>query len=106
MECNEFEKSIPDFLNHRMNFLEIKKFREHVEHCQECSEELEIQFLVTAGMKRLEEGDAFDLKNELEYRMEEARRKERYHYFFLKVGFWLEMLAVVVIAGCVVYLLL
>ena len=47
--------------------------------CPGCKEELVIQFLVTEGMQRLEDGDAFDLQRELELRLAEAKRKVRFH---------------------------
>ena len=35
-----------------------------MQECPGCKEELVIQFLVTEGMQRLEDGDAFDLQRE------------------------------------------
>ena len=43
-----------------------EKFIAHIESCQECMEEVSIQFLITEGMNRLEQGDTFELKKELE----------------------------------------
>ena len=50
--------------------------------------------LVTEGMQRLEDGDAFDLQRELELRLAEAKRKVRFHMAFLKTGAVLEVLTV------------
>ncbi len=58
-----------------------------------------IQFLVTEGMQRLEDGDAFDLQRELELRLAEAKRKVRFHMAFLKTGAVLEVLTVIFLMG-------
>ena len=101
MDCKEFEKLIPVFLEKKMDFLTMEKFSKHMEECPGCSEELEIQFLVAEGMLRLEEGDAFDLQNELEERLTDAERKVKFHNAFLKVGLFLEAVSVaaLVVAG-------
>ncbi len=105
MTCKEFEKMIPAFIDRKQDFLDLKKFIGHMDTCSECREELVIQFLVTEGMQRLEEGDAFDLQNELESRLEEARSRMKFHSVFLYLGAGLETLAVVLIAGAVLWLI-
>lgn len=72
MTCKETEKMIPFFLQDDLETEELREFMEHVDGCDDCREELTIQFLVTEGMSRLEEGNVFDLQNELNYRMDEA----------------------------------
>ena len=106
MTCKEFEKMIPDFLNRKLDFLTLKKFSEHMDSCEECHEELTIQFLVTEGMQRLEEGDAFDMQAELNDRLEEARSHMRFHSTFLYVGAALETLAIALIVAFIVWMLL
>ena len=76
---------IPLFLQDDLETEELREFMEHVEGCDDCREELTIQFLVTEGMSRLEEGNVFDLQNELRYRMDEAahvlKRRESLQWF-------------------------
>ena len=96
MNCKEFEKNIPDFIAGKLDFQE---FGEHMRECPGCKEELVIQFLVTEGMQRLEDGDAFDLQRELELRLAEAKRKVRFHMAFLKTGAVLEVLTVIFLMG-------
>lgn len=74
MDCKEFEKLIPDFIEDRLEHRLLKKFIRHADACAECKEELTIQILVMEGMVRLEDGAAFDLSKEVERRLEEARR--------------------------------
>ncbi len=105
MDCKEFERLIPLFIEQKLDFLTSRKFLEHMDKCPSCKEELVIQFLVTEGMQRLEEGDAFDLQNELEQQLMDAKRKIRFHDGFLKVGAVLEILVVLLIAVGIVWMI-
>lgn len=106
MTCKEFEKMIPDFLERKLDFMTLKRFGRHMEQCGDCCEELEIQFLVTEGMLRLEEGDSFDLQGELAARLEEARGRVKFHSAFLRIGAVLETVAVAALAGLIVWILM
>lgn len=106
MDCKEFELMIPDFIQRKLDFSAIKRFSEHMNSCESCKEELTIQFLVTEGIQRLEDGNAFDLQSELEQRMEEARRKIRFHSGAIHVGIIMEIIAVCGIAGVIIWILL
>lgn len=105
MNCKEFEKWIPAFISQEMDYRKLKSFKEHFKSCPGCKEELVIQFLVTEGMARLEEGSAFDLQKELDRRMEEAERKVRFHHSFLYAGLVLEAAAMLTIAGIVAWII-
>ena len=72
MTCKETEKLIPLFLMDDLNTDDLREFMEHIDECDDCKEELTIQFLVTEGMIRLESGNVFDLQNELKARMDKA----------------------------------
>jgi len=106
MDCKEFEKLIPDFISQKLDYPGLLRFREHMEHCEDCKEELTIQFLVTEGIQRLEDGNAFDLQKELRLCQEEARRKIHFHDAFLRVGVVLEAVAVCAILGFVIWILI
>ncbi len=104
MDCKEFEKMIPDFLEQKMDFITLHKFNEHRKQCGACKEELDIQFLVSEGMLRLEEGDSFDLQNELDVRLQEAERKIHFHNVFLYAGAVAEVLIVLGLAGIMIWM--
>ncbi len=106
MTCRECERQIPDFIGRKMDYLKTKRFMEHVDTCENCHEELVIQFLIQEGMVHLEEGDVFDLQGELRERMEEARTKVRVNEGILRAGTFLEVLAMAGILGIVVWILL
>lgn len=105
MDCKEFEKRIPDFIARKLDYPALKRFCGHMEKCENCKEELVIQFLVTEGIQRLEEGSAFDLQSELGQRLGEARRKLRFNSRVLHFGIALEILAVAMLIGIVIWVL-
>lgn len=106
MTCKDFEKQIPAFLERELDFLTLKQFCEHMETCSECHEELVIQFLVTEGMLRLEEGDAFDLQTELESRLAEAKNRVKFRSVFLYLGAGLKTLAIALVVGFLLWIFL
>lgn len=74
MNCRDFQAIIPDFLDDKLSGKKTKAFLEHMNSCEECKEELRIQYLVREGTVRLEEGDSFDLNKELDLKIEETTR--------------------------------
>ncbi len=72
--CKQTEKQIPAFLEDRMDRRQERLFLEHIDGCPSCKEELSIQFLVTTGLKRLENGDNFDLNRELAGKIRQEKR--------------------------------
>ncbi len=79
MNCKETEKMISLFLQDELEGKNLEQFVEHIEQCPECKEELSIQFLVSEGMERLEEGNNFNLQNALADRLENAKSHIRVH---------------------------
>lgn len=106
MDCKEFEKLIPDFIEKKLDFVTLNQFNRHRKECDDCKEELVIRFLVTEGIQRLEDGDAFDLQRELDQQLEEAERKIKNHSRLLRIGEALEILAIVVIIVAVIWIIL
>ncbi len=101
MNCKEFEKMIPDFIANRLEYKQLKAFVAHVEECEECKEELTIQFLVAEGMARLVEGGAFNLQKELDIRMETALRGIRRHNAVKYMSVTFVLLAVFAVAALI-----
>lgn len=75
MDCKQAEKLIAPFLEETLDNKTLKEFLEHVEECPECREELNIQYLVMAGMSLLEEGVSFDLQKEMTQMLNEMHKK-------------------------------
>ena len=106
MDCKECEKQIPAFIADELDDKELKRFLAHVEHCTECEEELTIQILVEEGISRLEDGRAFDLKEEIMRRMEGAKHKLRMHRVFRYARITFEILAALAVGLLVVFFVL
>ena len=80
MDCNQIQRRIPTFLKDELKSRELMRFLEHMETCEECKEELTIQYLSSEGISRLEEGKTFDLDRELNeyiHQMEKGIKRRR-----------------------------
>ena len=75
LSCKQTEKIIPQFIGDDMDNRTKWQFLDHIDSCPSCKEELSIQFLLLKGMKRLENGDTFDLNRELRTKI----HTERHH---------------------------
>ena len=73
LDCKDYEKLIPDFLADKLDSETAEKFIAHIENCPECMEEVSIQFLITEGMNRLEQGSTFELTKELDTLIEDNK---------------------------------
>ena len=91
MTCKDAEKLISPFLEDDLDNRELAEFLSHVEKCPECKEELTIQFLVLVGMKRLEDGNTFNLRIELDNMLKSAKKKLRTRRNLVILSFVLEL---------------
>ena len=99
LKCKDYEKSIISFLNNDLEIKELKQFLSHIEHCEDCKEELSIQFLVSEGMNALENGDSYDLQTALTQRLQEAYGEIRVnrHLYKLRNLFMVMVLALILV---------
>lgn len=106
MTCKDAEKLIPIFIKDELNYIELEKFIDHIEECPDCMEEMSIQFLVTEGMVRLEQGSAFDLNQELRNLLEVSKARIRVHKGMQYFGIGLEIIALIAILTLILVILL
>ena len=106
MTCKDAEKLIPIFIKDELNYIELEKFIDHIEECPDCMEEMSIQFLVTEGMVRLEQGSAFDMNQELRSLLEISKSRIRVHKGMQYVGIGLEVVALIAILTLILVILL
>ena len=97
MDCKETRKNIYKFIEDELDSRDLQSFVKHVTECEECREELAIQYLVTEGMLHLEKESTFDLQSQLEKKMERARRKIRSRKRVLWFMYVMEALAVLAV---------
>lgn len=72
MKCNEFERMIPAYLHNELKERQMKQYIEHARTCAVCREEMTIQYLITEGMQRLENGQTLDVERELNEKMNQS----------------------------------
>lgn len=106
MDCIQIQRRIPGFLKDELKCREMMRFLEHIDTCEECKEELTIQYLSSEGILRLEEGKTFDLDRELKEYMIQAEKsmKRRRNLILAFVAF--EVAAIALIVLIYVYALL
>ena len=107
MNCKETEKLIPLFLSRQLTNKELSSFLTHIETCEECKEELTIQYLVMIGASLLEEGKSFDLRQSLDFLIgESSQHVKRWKILFILsyVFEFLTILIVITILMMVIFL--
>ncbi len=77
MDCKEFAGLIPEFLGDRLDEMKLSEFLDHVDECEDCKDELRIQYLIYEGLERLETGATFDVDKDLAEWMELQRKRMR-----------------------------
>lgn len=103
MDCLEVEKHIPFFLANKIEEKDIREFVEHMEACEECREELMIQFLASEGVTLIEEGESFNLEKELEDRLQASLKRYETKYF-IRMALWMtEGIALLIIVAVLLY---
>lgn len=74
MTCKETENLVMPYIKGELTDEELKGFLEHIEHCENCLEELEIYFTVDVGIKQLDsETGSYNIKGELQTSLEQSK---------------------------------
>ena len=73
MTCKEAESLVMPYIKNELTDEELFEFLEHIEHCPECREELEIYFTVDVGIRQLDsETGNYNIKGALETAIEQS----------------------------------
>ena len=94
MDCTSAERKIGSFLSGELDERDTEEFVGHIEQCGACMEELAIQYLISEGMHRLEDGGAFDLNKELKEMLLWTKRRVHRKKILDRVLFCAEIAAV------------
>lgn len=78
MNCKEFKNNIQDFLYDSLDDNTLSGFLRHLDSCQDCRDELSIQYLVYEGLERLEAGATFDVEKDLSQIVDRERKRLRF----------------------------
>ena len=75
MTCMEAEKMVIPYINDELSPGDMEEFLDHIEHCDNCREELEIHYLVDEGLKKLDEAEGtYDIVGDLHRKLEGTSR--------------------------------
>lgn len=105
MDCKQFEKLIPHYIDGTMDYPTLKEFQAHMDACSSCMEDLSISFLVSDGLHRLESGDAFDLQKELKAKISEGLKRLHRNDLALEIGKYVQGIAMALLFAFVIWLL-
>ena len=93
---------IPLFLDDELDNQGLSDFLNHIDNCPDCKEELTIQFLVKVGMQRLEDGNNFNLKNELDGILGKARKRLKFRRYVSFTSLMMELMVLALLVVTVV----
>lgn len=76
MTCREAQQLVIPYINNELTDEELAGFLEHVDHCKDCKEELEIYFTVEVGIQQLdEEIGIYNIKGAMDMTLEWSRQR-------------------------------
>ena len=75
MDCRTVQQKIMPYIERKLSDAELEEFLDHVQHCEDCSEELEVYFTVYYALQRLDADDteSFDMQEILKEDMEKMQ---------------------------------
>ena len=106
MTCRQFESRIRSFLDDDLPDEIQEEMLRHLEECPACQEELSIQLLVESGLRRLETGGDFNLKEEYRAVLTEAEHRIRQRARSTYLGYAAETAALILTAAVFIIALL
>lgn len=106
MDCKEFEKDIPDFMQDRLDNRTLRKFLAHMDNCSGCKEEFSIHFVIHRGVERLETGETFNLGEEMKLELEKAQKALKRRTRLSVCAYTTEIIALTLTAATAVCVLL
>lgn len=96
MKCSETQQLVKLYIEKQLSDREMEQFLEHVEHCPECYEELEIYFSIyeTLGVSdRNPDANGYDFRGKLIQDIKNTRR-----YLYWRKAYRLFRFAIVLVA--------
>ncbi len=102
MDCRTVQQKIMPYIERKLTDEELEAFLDHVQHCESCSEELEVYFTIYYALQKLDadDTDSFDMQEILKKDMEkmEQHLQKNESVRFLKKFFYVILGMVIGIA--------
>ena len=78
LDCKECCRQIPDFIQENMKWEDAKVFLNHLHHCENCKEEMELIYLIQVGLD-MESEVFYNLKEDMNYLISEYQDEIQYN---------------------------
>ena len=77
MNCTEARRMVTPYVKHELDDREMEQFLDHVEHCKDCMEELDIYFTMYQALELLESGkhQEYNFSKMLKENIRDTRRR-------------------------------
>ncbi len=83
MTCKEAEQKIMPYINDELTDKQLGSFLDHINHCNNCYEELEIYYTIYAGLSQLDgKNEGQDMHNLLKEALRASEQRIRGRIFF------------------------
>lgn len=99
MTCMEAQSNITAFINDQLDMATLEEFLDHINHCSDCKEELEVYYALLTAMRLLDEDKELsnDFSEDLEVKLrvsadkirrkKNARIRKRFYLMVISLGF-------------------
>lgn len=78
MDCKTTVRMITPYIQDELSDEETEEFLDHIQHCASCRNELEMNYIITEGIRLLDSGsDNFDVKGAMERAIRRSYKKLR-----------------------------
>ncbi len=85
MKCSDTEQYIQMYIDDELTGPKLREFLTHIEECPKCYEEMEINYLIKEALIRLEDGTTFDLRKELQQKIQNSKNCLMMHEYLIAV---------------------
>ena len=99
MKCEKALTKIEAYIDHTLSGRELEEFLEHVKSCRECYDELETYYIISVGMRYLEEEnlESYNIPKMLQEDLHTRERQVRRRNIFRKTAVFLGVLFFIVL---------
>lgn len=97
MTCKETERLIQQYLNGELDERKTKVYLKHIKQCKACYEEMEITYMSTIGLERLESGASIDIGKEMEKLLQQSEKRLKKRTVIKISGVVLDAIAMIIV---------
>lgn len=103
MTCKETERLITPYLNGELDEKRTREFIGHIKKCASCYEEMEITYMATIGLERLESGASIDIAQEMQKMLQQTEKYLNKRRLVRNLGIIADTIAMVLVAMVLLY---